>query len=167
MADPFEYSCSCCGERHVGFPDLAFDAPWHYHALPAEERAGAVLTNDVCTIGDDRFIRGTLDIPIVGRAGTFSYGVWVSLSAANFQRYLDLYEARDDLPPDPWFGWFCNRLPGYPDTLNLKTHVHLRPYPARPRIELEPTDHPLALEQRQGISLDRWRAICEVNQHST
>ncbi|MGW1264432.1 DUF2199 domain-containing protein [Streptomyces drozdowiczii] len=33
-------------------------------------------------------------------------------------------------------------------TLNLKTRVHTRPVGDRPFVELEPTDHPLAIEQR-------------------
>jgi hypothetical protein len=167
MSDPFEYICSCCGERHTGLPDVAFDSPLHYHALTADERAAAFLDSDTCSIGDNRFVRGVLEIPIIGSPTPFSYGVWVSLSPRNFQTYIELYEARETLPDEPWFGWLCNRLPGYPDTLHLKTHVRLRPHPMRPSIELEPTDHPLAVEQREGISRDRWREICEMNLHET
>jgi hypothetical protein len=39
--------------------------------------------------------------------------------------------------------------------VNLKTRVHLRDGFIRPFIELEPTDHPLAVEQREGISVER------------
>ncbi|MFK8845229.1 DUF2199 domain-containing protein [Streptomyces sp. Ac-502] len=41
----------------------------------------------------------------------------------------------------------------------MKTHVHTRPVGQLPFIELEPTDHPLAVEQRHGITLDRVRDI--------
>jgi hypothetical protein len=43
----------------------------------------------------------------------------------------------------------------YPDTLNLKTMAHLRDNGIRPYIEVEPTEHPLAVDQHQGITLDR------------
>jgi hypothetical protein len=43
----------------------------------------------------------------------------------------------------------------YSDTFNLRTRVHLRDDGLRPFIELEPTDHPLAIEQREGISIER------------
>ncbi|MGL9623950.1 DUF2199 domain-containing protein [Bradyrhizobium sp. U531] len=46
----------------------------------------------------------------------------------------------------------ASELPLYPRTENLKTRLHLR-NGFRPYIELEPTDHPLALEQRLGISV--------------
>ena len=71
------------------------------------------------------------------------------------------------LPEGPWFGWLCNRIAGYSDTLLLKTQVHLRPYPARPFIELEPTEHPLAVEQREGIDLKRLQSIIEAHRHGT
>jgi hypothetical protein len=52
----------------------------------------------------------------------------------------------------------------YPDTLLLKTHVHSR-VGMRPCIELEPTNHPLAVEQRVGISGERVREIAELFEH--
>jgi len=167
MEDTFTFKCSKCGEVHVGPPDLAFDSPFYYHAMSEEERRrSAVLTADTCVIEDKEFfVRGILEIPVQDRDTTFAYGVWVSLSEKNFARYQELFESTGRLEEPPYFGWFSNELPGYPDTLNLKTHVHLRPYPSRPSIELEATDHPLALEQRNGISVDRLREILEANEH--
>jgi hypothetical protein len=52
------------------------------------------------------------------------------------------------------FGWFSNQVPGYPDTLNLKCDVSPRDDGMRPLITLEPTDHPLAVQQREGISFE-------------
>jgi len=46
--------------------------------------------------------------------------------------------------------------------LNLKTLVHLRSGGLRPFIELEPTDHPLAVEQRNGISMTRVEEIASL-----
>ena len=50
------------------------------------------------------------------------------------------------------FGWFSSRLPGYPDTLSLKCMVHPRDDGMRPAIELEDSDHPLAVQQCGGIA---------------
>jgi len=167
--DDFSYRCQTCGEIHVGLPDLAFDAPWHYYGLPEDEReACAVLDSDTCSIRDeDFFIRGCLEIPVHGRKEPFSYGVWESLSREHFRRYVELYEDQRRVTNEPWFAWLCSQLPGYPDTLLLKTNLHLRQYPTRPYIELEPTDHPLAVEQREGISLRRLQEIVELNRHGT
>ena len=64
-----------------------------------------------------------------------------------------------------YFGWLSNSLPDYPETLSLKTSVHTRDLGLRPLIELEPTDHPLAVEQREGITMARVRQIAERNFH--
>jgi hypothetical protein len=63
------------------------------------------------------------------------------------------------------FGWLSTSLPLYPETLCLKTNAHTRPLGHRPFIELEPTDHPLAVEQREGITRARVREIAEVLLH--
>jgi hypothetical protein len=54
---------------------------------------------------------------------------------------------------------------GYPDTLNLKAHVHNRELGVVPFIELEPTDHPLAIEQREGITMERVKDIAQLYLH--
>jgi hypothetical protein len=41
----------------------------------------------------------------------------------------------------------------------LKARIHQRPVGERPWIELEPTDHPLSIEQRNGIDGARIAAI--------
>ncbi|MEU7075205.1 DUF2199 domain-containing protein [Streptomyces narbonensis] len=68
----------------------------------------------------------------------------------------------------PYFDWLTTDLPDYsPTTLNLKTHVHTRPVGERPFVELEPTDRPLAFEQRTGIIMDRVREIAATTIHSS
>jgi hypothetical protein len=168
MEDTFTFECATCGERHTGMPDLAFDSPMHYHELSADDKArNAVLTADTCVIANrDYFVRGCVEIPRSGHNQPFAWGAWVSLSQKNFDRYVELLEKPDRQVEGPYFGWFCNRLPGYPDTFQLRTNVYFRPYPLRPRIELEPTDHPLAVEQRVGVSDDRLRELLEANGHS-
>jgi hypothetical protein len=47
----------------------------------------------------------------------------------------------------------------------LKTRVHSRNVGMAPYIELEPTEHPLAVEQRRGISPNRVWEIAELMQH--
>ena len=54
-----------------------------------------------------------------------------------------------------------------PSTENLKTRVHLRDDGVRPYIELEPTNHPLAIAQRNGITVDRIAEIHARHVHGT
>jgi hypothetical protein len=143
------------------------DAPYWYDVIALEEReARTLLSSNQCVIdGQYFFIRGHLDIPIVNARDVFVWGVWVSLSQESFNRVHELWNDPARVGQPPYFGWFSTSLPGYPDTLNLKTHVHMRPVGQRPLIELELTDHPLAIEQRDGITLARIREIAETIQH--
>ena len=164
MAAIFAFRCSCCGELHEGSPSIGFDAPLHYAELDAAEREAQVrLGSDLCTIDHDdhrdHFVRACLEIPIHGHAEPFVWGVWVSLSAENFARYRDTWEAPETT--DRYFGWLCNRLPGYPDTVNLKTMVHPRGDGLRPWVEPEPGNHPLAVDYHAGLSVARAQALAE------
>ena len=51
------------------------------------------------------------------------------------------------------------------ETLNLKTEVHTEPVGTRPHVVLEPTDHPLSVEQRSGITVRRVPEIAELLLH--
>ena len=74
-------------------------------------------------------------------------------------------EGRESEPP--YFGWLSTSLPCYEaETFLLKTRVHTRPVGRRPFIELEPTEHSLAIEQRNGITLKRVQEIAECVLHN-
>jgi hypothetical protein len=96
---------------------------------------------------------------------SFAWEVWVSLSRDSFGRMMDDWEKPGRESGPSYFGWLSNAISGYPSTINLKTHVHTRPIGRSPAIELEPTDHPLAVEQRTGITAARVREIAELARH--
>ena len=162
------FTCSCCGETFEGPPLFwHFEAPASWSSLSLEEQeAMGQLSSDQCIINEeDYFVHGLVEIPILGSDEVFAWGVWVSLSKANFDRACDLWEDENRISEPPYFGWLCNSVPGYPDSLHLKTRVHTRALGQRPFVELEPTDHPLAVEQRDGITWDRVREIAEMMYH--
>lgn len=126
-----------------------------------------MLSSDQCIIDDKHFfVVGNLEIPISGSDERFSWDVWVSLSHKNFARACELWEQEGRESEPPYFGWLSTSLlPCYPDTLSLKANVRTRAVGRRPLVELEPTDHPLALEQREGITLARVQEIAELVLH--
>jgi hypothetical protein len=91
----------------------------------------------------------------------------VSLSESSYTDYLAHLDDPRRYQRAPYFGWLCNRLSGYPETALLKTRVHLRPPPLRPVIELEPSSHRLAVEQRDGITLQRFHEIALTYLHGS
>ena len=163
----FEFQCASCGEIHHGMPAFHAPAPLSYLLIPDEERdERAVLGSDDCIIDDEHFfVHGLLEIPVIGQDEPFVWGVWVSLSAASYQQWGEHFDELKRSHIGPFFGWLNTRLPGYPDTASLKTQVHIRDDGMRPFIELEPTDHPLAVEQREGISSKRVAELYALVMH--
>lgn len=140
-------------------PNFGAVAPLSYDDIPEAERAvRCSLDSDACVVDEEWFfVRGCLEIPVFGETEPFVWGVWVSLSKPSFIEWSNYYAEKSRSHIGPYFGWLNARLGPYPDTVNLKTRVHLRDDGIRPYIELEPTDHPLAIEQREGISV-QWVA---------
>jgi hypothetical protein len=156
------WTCQCCGKQYdTLLTDYAFAAPSQWYSIPEEERdSRSRLSADVCVIDrQDFFIRACIEIPIIATDATFIWGVWVSVSRESFLRIDELWDATELDDEAPKFGWLCNSISEYPETFALKTLVHLRTGNKRPAIELEPTDHPLAVEQREGISITRVEEI--------
>ena len=111
------------------------------------------------------YLRGCLEIPVVDGSRQFVWGVWVSVSEQTLKRLGQNWETPGRESEPPFFGWLCTSLPLYPETLGFKVHVHTRPVGERPYVQLEPTEHPLAIEQRTGITMERVREIVEQLMH--
>ncbi len=159
------WKCACCGKQHDELPERwATAAPDYYESIPEIARqTRAELLDDFCSVDDEHFfIRGLLEIPIIGREETFGWGVWTTLSKTNIEKVQEAWERPDRHTIGPFFGWLNTSLEFYPETVNLKSHVHINPPPFIPSIELEPTDHPLAVEQRRGMTLERVVEIAEA-----
>ncbi len=155
QAGVFRFQCASCGEWHDGAPGLSCEAPDYYFAIAREKRAtDASLDSDLCMLeGRDFFIRTLLEVPVHGLPDPFLWGVWMSVSDSNFRRYQAGFRQpgyRDSYP-----GWLSNRIPGYPDTLRTRCRARVEPGGDRPLLELEPTEHPLSVDSRQGIDLER------------
>ncbi|SEF26106.1 hypothetical protein SAMN05421837_10384 [Amycolatopsis pretoriensis] len=158
------YACTSCGEHHEDLP-FAYSAP-----APAFWQDGlpdSVLEPERCVIeGQHFFLRGRLVLPVLDADDDFEWGVWVSVSKDNFFRAEELWDSPERVEEPPYFGWLATELPGYePGSLNLKTHLHTRPPGERPVIEVESTGHPLAVEQRDGITLVRVQTVAEMLLH--
>lgn len=159
------FHCHVCGKYHTHLPmSLGFDFP-HYWGEPEKDDPRDL---EGCVIEDqdgdaNYFIRGCLEIPVIDSPEPFVWGVWTTLSEHNFSRAQQIHKDDRARQAEPsYFGWLASQLPGYPETLSLKCHVHLRPVGLRPIIELESTDHPLAVEQREGITMVRVHEILEM-----
>jgi hypothetical protein len=168
-----EWTCPCCGLKHGGLFDLVYAKPDSWPGGPAPRpnsevlTSSNILTEDFCVLnGEHFFVRCLLRLPLVAKSDiSFGFGIWSSLSSANFDLYLETFDGGEQGDLGPWFGWFSNRLNGYPDTMGLKCHVHPQADRQRPLILLEPTQHPLAVEQRAGVTFDRILELYALHGH--
>ncbi|MFD4675037.1 DUF2199 domain-containing protein [Lentzea sp. NPDC058450] len=161
------FSCSCCGEVHDGLP-FAYSMPAPvYWSEEVAGLPGSFLAGEQCVIGNEHFFaRGRIVLPVRDAEEDLEWGVWVSLSPANYQRMLDVFDEPARVDEPPYFGWLSTALPGYEyPTVNLKTKLHTQELGVRPLIELEPTGHPLAVEQREGITVARVQEFAEIALH--
>jgi hypothetical protein len=163
------YTCRRCGQYHELPLSYGAEAPVSWFAIPEKQRGRrTVLSSDQCKI-DDRyfFIVGNIDIPILGSDQLFRWSVWVSLSKQNYERTCVLWDRPGREAEPPYFGWLSTSLSPYPDTINLKTLVHTWSVGERPYVELESSDHPLAVEQQTGITLEPVQQIAEAILYGT
>ena len=147
--------------------DYGAKAPENWLGLPEAERATrAKLSADVCIIDQKEFyVRGCVEIPVLDSAEIFVWGVWVSVSEESFRYIHEKWDSPIDDNEPPRFAWLYTWLRGYPDPADIKCHLFLRSGNQRPRIVLEATDYPLAVDQRRGITLERVKQIAADSGH--
>ncbi|MFZ2266291.1 MAG: DUF2199 domain-containing protein [Azonexus sp.] len=162
------FVCATCGQHHAELP-MCFGAaaPALWLALPeAERKARGELTSDQCVLdGKHFFVLGRILLPVIDGPGPFTWLAWVSLSENSFLRTCELWESEGRESEPACFGWLQSALPYAPSTLSMKTSVQTMPVGERPIITLEATEHPLSLEQQQGITMARVQQIAEAALH--
>ena len=142
------------------------EAPWHASVPEAEFARRVKLTEDQCVVNRKVFfVRGHIEIPILDFPEPLSLSVWSSLSKMSFQHMAERWDDQGRGADAPYFGWLSNSIEGYPETLNLKLSVQSRAPGLVPLFTVEPTEHPLALDQQQGISVGRWHELAHKFLH--
>ena len=154
----YAWTCGCCGKQFSTLPEgWMYKAPDAWVAIPAAERESRGKCDaDLCHIkGTGFFVRGCLEVPIIGSDQRYIWGVWAMVAEDRFWRILDLWSAPDAESEPPIAGRLANAIKIYPPLLDLPASLRLRSNNQRPAIMLEAAEHPLALEQRHGIAIER------------
>ncbi|WP_226163456.1 DUF2199 domain-containing protein [Hymenobacter terricola] len=162
------FTCSRCGEYHGELP-MCFGAgfPDYYFSVPPDERENRVeLTESLCVIDESHFfIRARIEIPVIDSDEVFCWNVWTSLSEANFRRTNEVWDDPERVNEPAYFGWLQTTIPGYPETLNIKTMLHTQEPGIIPRVEVIEENHRLADEQLSGITWQRVVELVEIAMH--
>lgn len=155
------FHCPTCDESHEGLPtDLAWRLPDDVWAVPEAERdARARFSADLCDMDGRFFVRGVLKVSFQSIDGYYGWGAWVEVAEHDFNRYLALF--REDASGEPAVdGRLANDIPGYGGTLGMPVSVRFGTAAQRPTFTaLQGSTHPLAREQRDGMSNARYHDI--------
>jgi hypothetical protein len=167
---PEGYTCRTCSQHHTGVPfSFAADFPDPYANLSKEERdSRATIGSDQCILDSQSFfLRGIMEIPVIGSDQPFLWGVWASIREEVFDEISDCWELEGrEKKHGPYKGRLANSLSIYPETLNLKLKIIVQPVGVRPLFVLEDDQHVLAAQQKSGISLQQAVELASFLLHS-
>lgn len=167
MGDPFlrmiahGFHCAGCGHFHDGLFDLEFAHPDPWRGPTDLKPNSAVLTalnlgqdflsEDLCLMGEHRFVRSILPMPVLGTDHHFAFGLWASLSPRQFLIYIDHFDGPDAAQMPPAFSWVSNRLPGAAP-LPVPAQLQAQNHRQRPVLTITDTEHPYYTHQTQGLT---------------
>ena len=163
------FDCRVCGTHHETLP-LSFHikAPLAATMIPAEQVLERVVINaEQCVIDGTKFyLRGRIVVPIRELEDEpFIWGVWVEVSPKDFVRTQSFWKIEGREATPAYRGWLDSEIPIFASTINLEVKVRTQVVGRRPHLELTSASHPLALEQRAGITLLRVQEIAEALLH--
>ena len=162
-----QFLCSQCGKPHPG-PAFDYDFPapdaWAQLTERCRELRG-YLEEELCVGDDQHFIKGNLWITVTDADQDFNWTVWAAISAADFERSIELWDEAGRESEPAYQGALANEIPLFPGSLGLPVHVNTLSVGERPWIQLLPGDHPLIEEQLAGITRTRVQQIAEAIAH--
>ena len=155
------YICSVCGEEHDALPrDMAHHRPGGYFEVLPDEREKRVwfdaeVNPDLCIIDGSKFyLRGVLAVPIQGEADEFRWGTWAQVEENHLRRYYELWNETDLSHEPPFHGNLSGGVRDFADSDGLEVIIELQSNNQRPRLTVVLQTHPLAIAQRNGVTLE-------------
>ena len=158
--------CPTCGEEHdLSSFEPTYRRPDAYLAVPAADRYfRTIVGTDDCRVRDEDdtnrryFLRVLLPMRVRGELEPCSWGIWVEVDEASFDRTRELWDVSEsEQRREPPFGArLANQLKGYADTVGLPGRVQLTGPETPPIFTFDlQVAHPLAAEQRTGVYPER------------
>jgi hypothetical protein len=149
------FVCSVCGEFHPErMLDIRAGLPDAIHELNEAERGRrAWISDDFAVLDETHFyVRGLLEIPIPELESRFGYGVWLEVEQHDFAELLEHWTDPEQSEFAPTPGLIANELEPYIATNGLRALLQPVSADLLPLVEVLDSAHPLALDQRHGIS---------------
>lgn len=154
--------CPCCGGSFNGIFDIGYDHPdpWPHGNREASGKdilrvGDDHIGTDLCALGNHRFVRAILEIPVIGTDTRFAFGPWASLTPDNFLAYVNSNQIPDAAAFQTCFAWLMNLLPGFDFTEPQPCDLVPGGPNDRPKLIAHEGASELAWAQSNGISFDR------------
>ena len=153
------FVCTVCGQYHdERLLDAVAPVPDRWLELSRWQRVRSRRARSICRIRDglrDRFyLRGIVELPVAELDDSFRWGVWAEVGREDFERAWKRWDDAD-AAGDEYRGTLDNHLPYPAETRGLAVLLRERGGDDVPLIEVLEDAHPLAHEQRSGISVER------------
>ena len=152
------FRCSSCGAEHSGVPLVwGPNAPERLRLVPRNEWASRVsISQDDCVIDRETYlVRGCLDLPIRGTSEPFRWLVWTVVSRQGHRFTMSPWRRLVRLRHQPYAAVLDTVLPYEPSSAGLAVEIRSAGPGYRPNVAVSDSTHPLAIEQRNGIALER------------
>jgi hypothetical protein len=154
--------CAICEQEHELLEPF-FSRPDVIFAMSAEEKNDRVMENDdICALhgedgGADRyFIRCTLPVQLLDAPETSAWGLWAEVSEEDSVTIWNAWDDPEQNRIPPMRARVANRIPGYPDTIDLPVVLKLTGPTTRPQLSFTPdARHPFAAECVAGVCAHR------------
>ncbi|WP_232274787.1 DUF2199 domain-containing protein [Paenibacillus sp. 481] len=129
-------------------------APYYVAEIePWEREERCVLSAGKCIIDNEYYyVRGRLTAPNGNGRGNVHWDVWIQVSGQQYDALLTTCSLQEQTLA----GKLSSAIPGYPDTLALPVTIKWQPRKSVLDVHVDNSDHLLAIEQRQGLSFQRW-----------
>lgn len=162
------FDCSVCGLHHDVLPlSYSAQAPMSVLRVPQEEIEQRVVFNaDQCVIdGRDFYLRGRIPVPVIGLEEPFIWGVWVEVGPKDFMRTNENWSVEGREQEAPFKGYLDTELFIFGNVIDLEMMVQTQVVGRRPHLFVIDPEHPIARDQREGMTMERVIEIAEMILH--
>jgi len=148
------FVCTVCGQTHDSLPTWGYRRPDAWLRLTEAEQSRGQCNDDLCRTPDQQcFVRAVIELQLIGGPEpTFEIGAWVQLAPAAFDRYVDTFKDSNQSRIGRLPAVLSNEVRAFPGSLWLRGILAPQDNLQRPFLLLDPTDHPLGVAQREGVS---------------
>jgi hypothetical protein len=146
--------CAQCGTFHdPGELEIGFSRPDVIADLDDAARAAMARdSDDLCQHAGRYYVRGVLEVPVLGEDEAFGFGAWAELAKADFETLVRRWDDPDQGDQPPFPARLANALQPFPEDVGVPVDVQLIDPDTRPLLKVHAGPGDLARAVADGVS---------------